>query len=114
MVLVSCSKDTFEFKNSWGEDFAYKGLFAISRTLAVDMQMKFYDVFFIENFIAIVTSDIICETEQRMPDRKPDKVKMKATITEFMEAERGNNIEAVLNKFYPLVKFRWQELTLQK
>jgi hypothetical protein len=94
----------------------------MSRTLVVIMKMKFLDVFFSgfpvpqpkspqdivgPNFIAIVTSNVIWETEQRIQERISDKLKLKEKIIEFMEAERGTNIEAVLNKFCPLVKIRW-------
>ena len=94
----------------------------MSRTLAVVMKMKFFDVFSSEipvpkpnspqdivgpNFIAIVTSNVIWETEQRIQERISDKLKLKEKIIEFMETERGTNIEAVLNKFCPLVKIRW-------
>ena len=45
MVLVKCTEDTFEFKNSWG-DWGYKGFFAMSRKLEKVMNMKFIDVSF--------------------------------------------------------------------
>ena len=112
VVLIRCSKDSLTFLNSWGDNWADRGLFKIASSKCLGA-MKFYDVFWRESDLFpqekinyekkksesarayVANSDTLLETDSQCPDcRQNHKIReYKGTFDEAI-CPKGHHFQS--------------------